>query len=208
LGNASDKAPRAAGNSSSKSGGLIAAGQGAALISKRNFMGGLSALLAIAGTVSAQPDPILSCSRRASALINVGASAIRAHRRGGLNNGDDIILWEATLSNGQAVSGFCEVSPSNGRVVRLGTDRDSADVKRVYRLTPDDAERLCGREARARFNPGDGSIDAAFLPNTSSKSTYRVEWRYSSMRGTIRKGRCEIDSSTGYIRKFNANSGW
>jgi hypothetical protein len=28
------------------------------------------------------------------------------------------------------------------------------------------------------------------------------------MAGTIRKGRCEIDSATGQIRKFDVSLGW
>jgi hypothetical protein len=131
-----------------------------------------------------------------------------AQRHGGLDNGNDIILWKARLSNNHVVSGFCEASPQTGRIVRIGIGQDSGDVKRTYRMTPDDAERVCRSEARERFSPGNALISAAFLPNTSTRSTYRVEWRYDSMAGPIRKGRCEIDSTTGRIRKFETSLGW
>jgi hypothetical protein len=75
-------------------------------------------------------------------------------------------------------------------------------------MTPGDAEQICAREARARFSPGNGMIDATFHPNSSTKSIYRVGWRWDSLHGAIRKGRCEIDSFTGSLRKFDANYGW
>ena len=165
-------------------------------------------VLITVGTLPAQPDPVLSCRRRASDLTNTLLAQTSAERRGGLNNGNDMVLWKARLSNGHNLTGFCEVSPQTGRVVRLGADQDSADINRAYRMTPSDAEKICQREARARFSPGNGLLDAVFQPNTSSKSTYRVEWRLNSMAGTARKGHCEIDSGTGRIRKFDANLGW
>jgi hypothetical protein len=48
-----------------------------------------------------------------------------AQRRGGLDNGDDIILWKAKLSNGRIVGGLCVASPLTGRIVRLGTDQET-----------------------------------------------------------------------------------
>ena len=159
-------------------------------------------------TLAAQPDPVLSCRIRASAFTNALFADTSAERRGGLNNGDDMVLWKARLANGRALTGYCEVRPQTGRVVRLEMDQDASDVNRAYRMTPGEAEKICQREARARFSPGNGLLQAAFLPNTSSKSTYRVEWRWNSMAGTVRKGRCEIDSATGRIRDFSANLGW
>jgi hypothetical protein len=164
--------------------------------------------LITAGTLVAQPDAVSSCRWRASALTNTPVSATSAVRRGGLSNGNDMVLWKAKLANGHIVTGFCEVSPPTGRVVMLGTDQDAGGVNRSFRMTPGEAERICQREARARFSPGNGLLDAVFLPNTSTRSTYRVEWRWNSMAGTIRKGRCEIDSATGALREFHASIGW
>jgi hypothetical protein len=179
------------------------------LISKLSLTGCTIAVLIITRPLTAQPpDPSLTCIRRASALTNVVMPHITGRRRGGLANGNDIIWWSAKLPNNQTVSGFCEVNPPTGRVVKLGTDRNSRDVTRTYKMSPDDAERVCEREARARFNPGDGLIVATFQPNSSTNSTYRVGWHYNSMARTIRKGRCEIDSSTGHIRKFVAGLDW
>ena len=175
------------------------------MISKSGLATCTIAILVMAGKLTAQ-DPVFTCTLRASALVNVPVNNIGVNRRGGLENGNDILVWNAKLPNGQLITGFCEASPRTGRVVRLGTDRE--DIKRVYRMTPVDAERVCRQEARARFSPGNGLLFAKFLPNTSTKSTYRVGWRYGSMAGTIRKGRCEIDSLTGHIRKFDANYGW
>jgi hypothetical protein len=135
---------------------------------------------------------------------------VSAQRRGGLPNGNDIILWTAWLADGQKVSGFCEASPRDGRVVRLGsTENDSGNIKRVYRMTPIEAEKVCQREARARFSPGNGLIGAYFLRNISTNSTYRVEWQYNALAGRpLRTGRCEIDPFTGHVREFHATSGW
>jgi hypothetical protein len=171
-------------------------------------MGFIIAILMMAGTLRAQPDPILTCRNRAAALTNTLMADTSAQRRGGLDNGNDIVVWKAKLSNGHVITGSCEVSPQTGRVLRLGTDQDSGDVNRAYRMTPRDAERICRREARARFSPGNGLLGAVFQPNSSSNSTYRVEWKWESMAGTVRKGDCEIDSATGSIKEFNASRGW
>ena len=80
------------------------------------------------------------------------------------------------------------------------------DLNRAYKITRDDAERICEKEARARFSPGNGLIGASLSDH--SKSTYTVEWGEPSMAGTVRKGRCEIDSYSGHIRKFKASVGW
>jgi len=171
-------------------------------------MGFVIVILIMVGTLAAQPDPVAACRIRASGFTNTVIASTSAQRRGGLENGNDMVLWKATLSNGHIVTGYCETNPRTGRVVRLGADQDSADLRRAYRMTPEEAERICQREARARFSPGNGLLNAAFLANTSSKSTYRVEWQYGSMAGTTRKGRCEIDTATGRIKKFDASLGW
>ena len=178
------------------------------MISKWSVMGYTIAILAVVSPLAAQPDPSFMCIRRASALTNVPVSHISAQKRGGLGNGNDVIWWNAKLPNNQTVSGSCEVNPSTGRVVRLGTDQDSRGITSMYRMTTAEAERICEREARARFNPGDGLIVASVLPNTSTKSVFRVGWEYDSMSRKLRDGRCEIDSSTGHIRKFVASRGW
>ena len=171
-------------------------------------MGLVIAVLLMVGTLAAQPDPVVTCRLRASALTNTVIANTSAERRGGLANGNVMVLWKAKLSNGHIVSGSCEASPQTGRVVRLGTDEDSGDIKRVYRITPAEAERICQREARARFSPGNVLPYAVFLTRTSTKSTYEVGWQYGSMAGTIRKGRCDIDSATGRISKFDVSHGW
>jgi hypothetical protein len=175
---------------------------------RSKFMAFVIPTLITVGILPAQPDPVLSCRRRASDFANTVLADTSAQRRGGLSNGNDMVLWKAKLSNGHNITGFCEVSPQTGRVVRLGADQDSGDVNRAYRMTPGDAEKICAREARARFSPGNGMIDAVFQPNSSSKSIYRVGWRWDSMAGAVRKGRCEIDSATGQVRGFHANLGW
>ena len=130
-------------------------------------------------------------------------------KRGGLDNGNHIIWWDVNLAGARTVSGFCEANPLTGRIVGLGTDlMDSRGGIRAYRITPLDAERVCQRVARERFSPGNGLFDAPFLRNVSTKSTYKVEWRYNSLDRTIRKGRCDIDSSTGRVLKFHRISGW
>jgi len=171
-------------------------------------LGLIIAVLVMAGTLSAQSDSVCNCRSRVAALTNVAFGNTSAHRRGGLPNGNDMILWKAKLSDGSMVTGLCEASPQSGRIVRLQADQDTAGINRAYRLTPGDAQRICAREARARFSPGNGMIGAFFLRNTSTRSTYRVEWRQDSMGGTIRQGNCEIDSATGRLRKFDANAGW
>ena len=169
-------------------------------------MGLAIAILLMVGTLAAQPDPVVTCRLRASALTNTVIANTSAERRGGLPNGNVMVLWKAKLSNGHVVSGSCEASPKTGRVVRLG--EDSVDTKRAYRITPGEAERICQREARARFSPGNVLPDAVFLTRTSTKSTYRVGWEYGSIAGTIRKGRCDIDSATGRISRFDVSDGW
>jgi hypothetical protein len=142
-------------------------------------------------------------------LINAAEAGISVQRRGGLNNGNYILWWNAKLANGRALSGFCEASPQDGRIVRLGTNQtDSGNINRRYRITPDDAERICQREARVRFSPGNGEVNGLFQWGLSTKSAYRVEWRYDRTTRTIRKGWCEIDSYTGGLRKFHAGDGW
>jgi hypothetical protein len=166
------------------------------------------AILLLVGTLAAQPDPVVTCRIRASALTNTVIANTSAERRGGLANGDVMVVWKAKLSNSHIVGGSCEASPQTGRVVWLRTDEDSGDIKRAYRISPGEAERICQREARARFSPGNVLPDAVFLPRTSTKSMYRVGWQYGSMAGTIRKGRCDIDSATGRISKFDVSHGW
>jgi hypothetical protein len=177
-------------------------------MSKRSFLAFPIAVLVITGTLAAQSDPISNCRSRAAVLSNTVFWNTTAERRGGLPNGNDMILWKAKLSDNQIVTGFCVANPQTGRIVRLGADQDSEGLKRAYRILPAEAERACATEARARFSPGNGMLYAFFLPNTSTKSTYRVEWRYGNMAGTIRTGHCEIDPFTGTIREFNANLGW
>jgi hypothetical protein len=167
-----------------------------------------SVILITAGTLAAQPDPRFSCRERVSAFTHSVMANTSAERRGGLGNGDDMVLWKAKQPNGQLVTGFCEVIPSTGRVVRFGADQDSGEIKRTYKLTPGDAERICAREARATFSPGNGHLDAEFQTHISTKATYRVGWHYASMAGTIRSGSCEIDSATGHMRRFDANMTW
>ena len=175
------------------------------MISKPMLMACVIAVLAVEGTLWAQPDPILNCRKRASGLINATMANTIAQRRGGLANGDDLILWKATLSNSHVVSGFCEARPQTGRIVRLGTDQ--ADINRRYKVSRDDADRICQREARARFSPGNGLLGAASLSSAPIGSIYTVDWRYFNMAGTIRRGRCKIDSHTGEIRDFEASLG-
>jgi hypothetical protein len=180
-----------------------------ALMSLRGLTNLILALVALAGTMMAQPDPVTECRKRVSVQNNMPVKGIKAQRRGGLQNGNILIWWDGKLVNGQALSGFCEANPLTGRIVRLGNNQgDWQGAGRKYRITPDDAELVCQREARARFSPGNGAIGARFQPNISTKSTLWVEWEYNSLARTIRKGRCEIDSWSGNIRKFEANNGW
>jgi hypothetical protein len=160
-------------------------------------------VMAMAGTLSTQPDRILNCRKRASVLINATLANTIAQRRGAFANGDDLILWKATLSSSHAVSGFCEARPQTGVIVRLGTDQ--ADINRKYKITRDEAERICQREARARFSPGDGLLGAVSQSSSPIGSTYTVDWRYLNLAGTIRRGRCTIDSHTGQIRDFEVS---
>jgi hypothetical protein len=168
-----------------------------------------AAVFVLAGTLAAQPDPSYDCRRRAAVLANTPFKNMTAKRRGGLANGNVMVWWNAKLANGKSITGFCEADPQTGRTVRMGIDQsDWGSVNRKFRITPEDAERVCRIEARARFSPGNGELSAFFLPNTSTKHTYRVEWRYSSITRTIREGRCEVDSDTGLLRSFDANNGW
>lgn len=177
-------------------------------MSRRGLMDFTLAVFVMTGTLAAQ-DPLFACRSRAAVLANVPSSGISAQRRGGLANGNDIILWAAKLANGKTVTGFCEANPRNGRIVRLDTDQgDSKAVNRTYRITPADAERVCQREARARFSPGNGMIGATFLENISTNSTYRVGWQYNNLARTIRTGQCVIDSATGTIRRFKSSISW
>jgi hypothetical protein len=173
------------------------------------------ALFVLTGTLRAQfypnPNPVLDCMRRASVLTNTPMASISARLRGGRDNGNDVIWWDARQSNGRIVSGFCEAGPRDGRTVRLGINqKDSGNANRVYRITPGDAERVCRKEARARFSPGNGLISAMVQRNISTKSTYLVEWWYPSpsLVGTIRDGRCEVDSSTGILLNFDVSNSW
>jgi hypothetical protein len=178
-------------------------------MSKRDWTGAVICVLVLAGTLAAQPDPLVGCRSRVSVAVNAPLSGINAVKRGGLDNGNYIIWWDAKLAGARTVSGFCEANPLTGRIVRLGTDlTDSKGGIRTYRITPVDAERVCQRVAREIFSPGNGLLDASFLRHISTKSTYKVEWRYSSLDRTIRKGRCDIDSSTGRILNFHADVGW
>ena len=169
----------------------------------------LPAALVLASTLAGQPDPIYDCRRRAAVETNTSLNGIHAKQRGGLDNGNVVLLWEAKLANGRTVNGFCEASSQTGRIVRLGIDQpDRESINRGYRITPDEAQRICQREARARFSPGNGELGARWLPNTSTKDTYRLQWRMDSAGSRIRSGWCEVDSATGHIRKFHANDGW
>jgi len=177
-------------------------------MTRRILIGFTFALFVLPANLSAQADPIEECQSRASVLVNADPGVISAWWRGGVDNGDYIILWTARLANGRALNGFCEANPRTGRIVRLGTSQADASINRSYRLTPEDAEQVCVREARARFGPGNGEIGAIFQEHVSTKATYWVEWRYDNLARTVRKGRCEIDSATGRIRKFEAKTGW
>jgi hypothetical protein len=161
-----------------------------------------------AGTLAAQPDPVYECRKRVAMHVNAPQNGVIAARRGAFPNGNYAIWWDAQLANGGMVKGFCEASSQTGQVVRFGTGQDKTALERTYRLTPEDAERICRREARARFDPGNGEIVGIFLDGISTKNTYRVQWRYDRTSRTIRTGRCDIDSYTGFIRKFRANDGW
>ncbi len=178
-------------------------------MSIRDWTRAVIGVLVLAGTLAAQPDPVVGCRNRVSVAVNAPVSGISAVKRGVLDNGNYIIWWDAKLAGARTVSGFCEANPLTGRIVGLGTDRtDSKSGIRAYRITPVDAERVCRRVARERFSPGNSLVDATFLEHVSTKSTYKVEWRYNSLDHTVRKGRCDIDSSTGRILEFHADSGW
>jgi hypothetical protein len=167
----------------------------------------VTGVLILAGTLAAQPDPVGNCRNRVSEAVNAPISGITAAKRGGLENGNIIIWWDAKLAGARKVSGFCEANPLTGRIVSLGTDVTDSKSGRAYRITPVDAERICRRLARQRFSPG-GLVEASFLPHVSTKSTYRVDWRYNSMDRALRKGSCEIDSSTGRVLEFHADIDW
>jgi hypothetical protein len=178
-------------------------------MSTRDWTGAVIGVLVIAGTLAAQTDPLLDCRSRASVAVNVPEARISVQKWGGLDNGNYMIWWDAKLPTSRIVSGFCETNPLTGRIIRLETNRtDSKDGVRRYRITPDDAERLCQKEARERFSPGNGLLQARFLWNTSTKSTYRVAWQYGSLDRRTRGGRCEIDSATGTVLKLHGDSGW
>jgi hypothetical protein len=172
----------------------------------RSFIAFATASWITVGILPAQPDPVFNCRIRASELINTPWTDVSAQWRSAPSKGDDTILWKAKLANRNTATGFCEVHPQTGRVVRLGADHDSAYFN--HPMTPADAESSCRREARAQFSPGNGLMDAVFLPNTSTKSVFRVSWRLNSMAGAIRKGRCEIDTATGKIREFHTSDSW
>jgi hypothetical protein len=171
-------------------------------------MGLVIGILLMVGTLAAQPDPVVTCRLQASALTNTVIANTSAVRRGGLANGNVVVLWKAKLSNGHVVSGSCQASPLTGRVVRLGTDEDSGDLKRAHRITRNEAERICQREARARFNPGNVLPYAVFLTRTSTDSTYQVGWEYGALTGITRRGRCDIDTATGRVSKFDMDHRW
>jgi hypothetical protein len=178
-------------------------------MSKRDWTGAMIGVLVMAGTLAAQPDPLLDCLDRAAVAVNVPVPGISVLRRSVLDNGNYMIWWDAKLTASHTVSGFCEANPITGRIVRLGPNRaDSKDGVRPYPITRDDAERVCQKEARERFSPGNGMLEARILRHMSTKSTYRVAWQYNSLYRTIRKGRCDIDSSTGSVVKFYTDSGW
>ena len=178
-------------------------------MSKRDWTGAVIGALVMAGTLVAQPDPVYDCLDKAAVAANVPVAGISVLKRSVQNNGNYIIWWDAKLTASHTVNGFCEANPLSGRIVRVGTNRvDLKDGVRPYRITRDDAERVCQKEARERFAPGNSLLEARILPHMSTKSTYRVAWQYNSLARTIRKGRCDIDSSTGTVLKFHADSGW
>ena len=155
-------------------------------MSTRDWTGAVIGVLALAGTLAAQPDPIGACRNRVSVAVNAPVSGIHAVKRGGLDNGNYIIWWDAKLAGARTVSGFCEANPLTGRIVRLGPDvADSNGGIRAYRITPVDAERVCRQVARETFNPGGGMFDASFLRNVSTKRTYKVEWQYHSLESHV-----------------------
>lgn len=178
-------------------------------MSKWDWAGAAIGFLAMAGTLAAQPDPLFNCGNRVSVAVNVPRSRISLMKRGVLDNGNYVIWWDAKVTNSYTAKGFCEVHPLTGRTVRLETSRgDSKEGVWRYRITPHDAVRVCQREARERFSPGNGMLEASFLRNVSNKSTYRVAWQYGSVSRMIRKGRCDIDSLTGTLLRIHAETGW
>lgn len=178
-------------------------------MSKQDWFRAILVILALAGTLAAQPDPTDACLTRVSAAVNVPVDGTGVLKTGGLENGNYVIWWIAKPAGSHKVNGFCEVNPLNGRVVRLETGRmDSKTDIRPYRITPDDAERVCQTAARERFSPGNALLEARAMPNTSSKSTYRVAWQYNVLDRPIRRGRCEIDSATGAVLKVHSDVSW
>jgi len=178
-------------------------------MSERVWTVAVIGVLVMARTLAAQPDLLLNCRDQVSVAVNVPAAGIRVQMRGVLNNGNYIIWWDAKMTVSHTLSGFCEASPVTGRISRLETNRaDPKEGIRPYRITPDDAERVCQKEARERFSPGNGLLEARFLRHTSTKSTYRVAWEYNLFSRRMRKGRCDIDSSTGTVLKIHVDNGW
>jgi hypothetical protein len=178
-------------------------------MSKRDWTGAAIGVLVMAGTLAAQPDPLVTCRNRASVLANVPPGGVAVQKRGGLDNGNYIIWWDAKWNSSRTVKGFCEANPLTGRIVRMGTSQtDSMSGIRQFRITLDDAERVCQREARARFSPGNGLLGARVVENLSTKDTYRVAWEYNILARPIRRGRCEIDSSTGSLLSIHADRVW
>ena len=86
-------------------------------------MGLVIVILLMVGTLAAQPDPVVTCRLRASALTHTVIANTSAERRGGLANGNVMVLWKAKLSNGHIVSGSCEASPQTAGLSGSGPTR-------------------------------------------------------------------------------------
>jgi hypothetical protein len=100
---------------------------------KPSLIGCVIAVLIAAGTLSAQPDPVLNCRKRAAALINATVANTSARQRGGLDSGDVIILWQANLPNNHVVAGFCEARPTSFSTSAVSSARNMSSTQRMPR---------------------------------------------------------------------------
>jgi hypothetical protein len=148
-----------------------------------------------ADTERKRPDPMGDCRRHASVSSDTPIDDVSARRN------QNFILWEAK-SAGSSIAGLCEVHPVSERIIRF----EARPWEITDKLSHDEAEVTCQRAARRKLDADEGEVLAKFY-KVESRYIYRVQWRYDVEGGPAKMGWCEIDSSTGRIRKVEAEGG-
>ena len=142
------------------------------------------------------PDPIGDCRRHASVSSDTPIDDVSARRN------QNLILWEAK-SAGSSIAGLCEVHPVSEWVIRF----EARPWEITDKHSQDDAEVTCQRAVRKKLDADESEVASKF-DRVESRYMYWVQWRYAVEGGPAKTGWCEIDSSTGRIRKVEAKGGW